>query len=176
VGGPIVGRSGATCKNTSATAETCGLASFAAVAGTTTGLTETVSESFATSQNGFNSTVTAQIGATTYTGSGLSLVPPASGGTAWGLSGGTLLHSITGSNNSSYQGSFVSSATYSANDSTAGITASGTLTNPGQVLTITLSQGGSTVATIVVDADGNGTITYASDNNKENVAGFTIFG
>jgi hypothetical protein len=173
VGGAIVGRSGATCTYTGTNTETCGQASFATVGGTTTGLTESINESFAAS--GQNYAATAQLSATTYSGSGLTLVPPSSG-TAWSLSGGTQLDSITGSGNSTYNGSFIISGSYSITDTTAGITASGTVAGATQSLTITLQQGGSTVATIVVDADGNGTITYASDGTKENVAGFTIFG
>jgi hypothetical protein len=173
VSGAVVGRSGATCitPSTSSSNETCGLASFATVAGATTGVTESVNETFTANGQNFNATAT--VTATTYSGSGLTLVPPSSG-TAWGLSGGTQLDSITGTGNATYNGSLATSATYSVNDSTAGITASGSIA--GTSLTLTLVQGTTTLATITVDPDGNGTITYAADGSKENVAGFTIFG
>ncbi|MEA2721408.1 MAG: hypothetical protein QOJ39_3272 [Candidatus Eremiobacteraeota bacterium] len=175
VGGALVGRSGATCiaPSQTATNETCGLALYSTVAGTTYGVTESVAESFTTTNNGFNSTATANVTATTYTGAGLTLVAPVAGNTTWGLSGGTQLDSITGTGTATYNGSFVTSASYAINDTTASITASGTIT--GTSLTVTLTQAGSTVATLVIDADGNGSVTYA-DSTKETVAGYTIFG
>jgi hypothetical protein len=64
--------------------------------------------------------------------------------------------------------------TYSVTDSTANVTASGSYTGSA-LLTLTLKQGGTTLARFTIDVDGNGTITYA-DNTTQNVAGFTIFG
>ena len=171
VGGPIVGRSGATCVATSNTAATCSIASFATVAGVTSGATETVSESFTVA--GSSTAVSAQLTGTTYTGSGLALVPPGSGSTTWGLTGGTQLDSITGTGNATYNGSIVTSASYSITDTTANISASGGIS--GSSLTLTLTQAGATIATVTIDADGNGSITY-SDNTREVVAGFTIVG
>jgi hypothetical protein len=168
-------RSGATCIAPSQTAanETCGLALYSTVAGTTYGIAESVAENFTTTNNGFNSTATANVTATTYTGSGLTLVAPGAGSTTWGLTGGTQLDSLAGTGTATYNGSFVTSASYAISDTTASITASGTIT--GTSLTVTLTQAGSTVATLVIDADGNGSVTYA-DSTKETVAGYTIFG
>lgn len=172
VGGSVVGRSGATCILTSSSTLTCGTAVFATVAGTTTGLTETLNQSFsATGQT--TGTITVQASGTTYTGTSFTLVPPSSG-TAWGLSGGTALDSLTGNGTANVNGSAVTSGNYSITDTTANVTASGSFSNSGP-LTLTLTQSGSTLATMVVDADGNGTITYA-DTTKQNVAGFVIFG
>jgi len=172
VGGAVVGHSGATCiASSNSPTETCGLASFATVGGTTTGLTESITETF-TSTGQITGTIAAQLAATTFTGAGLTLVPPSSG-TAWGLSGGTQLDSTTGTGNATVNGSITTSATYSFNDATAGITASGSIS--GTSLTVTLVQGSTTLATVTIDADGNGSVTYA-DSSKETVAGFTIFG
>ena len=98
VGGAVVGHSGATCIAPSQTAanETCDLALYSTVAGTTYGIAESVAESFTTTNNGFNSTANANVTATTYTGAGLALVAPSAGSTTWGLSGGSQLDSITG--------------------------------------------------------------------------------
>jgi hypothetical protein len=111
--------------------------------------------------------------ATTYSGSALALVPPSSG-TGWGLSGGTQMDSLSGTGTATLSGSLVTSGSYNITDTTAGITASGSFAGSGP-LTITLTQNGATLATITVDADGNGTITYA-DSTRETVAGFVIFG
>lgn len=174
VGGAVVGRSGVTCTSpsTSSNTQTCGTASFQTVAGTTTGLTATLTETF-TSTGQTSGNVSAQFNATTYSGSGLSLVAPSSG-TNWGLSGGTPMDTLSGSGSASFNGSIVTSGNYSITDSTAGISASGSFTSAGP-LTVTLTQGGTAVATFTVDALGNGTVTYA-DNSHETVAGFVIFG
>lgn len=171
-GGSVIGRSGVTCTANSGSTMTCGTASFATVAGTTTGLTASVNESF-TSTGQLTGTVTVQATGTTYTGTSFTLVPPSSG-TAWGLSGGTALDSLTGNGSATTNGSLVTSGNYTITDTTANITTSGSFSNSGP-LTLTLTQSGSTLATIVVDTDGNGTITYA-DSTKQNVAGFVIFG
>ncbi len=172
VNGAVIGRSGVTCVLTSQSTQTCGTAQFSTVAGTTTGLTGSLSESFtATGQT--TGTISAQFTGTTYSGSSLTLVPPSSG-TAWGLSGGTAMDTLSGNGTATVNGSLVTGGAYSVTDSTANITASGSYTGSA-LLTLTLKQGATTLATITIDVDGNGTITYA-DNTTQNVAGFTIFG
>jgi hypothetical protein len=174
VGGAVVGRSGVTCTSPSSTSttQTCGTAAFQTVAGTTTGLTATLTETFTqTGQTSGN--VNAQASATTYAGSGLSLVQPSSG-TNWGLSGGNVMDTLSGSGSAVFNGSAVASGNYSVSDTTAGVAASGSFTGSGP-LTVTLTQSGVTLATITIDVLGNGTITYA-DNSHETVAGFVIFG
>lgn len=174
VGGAVVGRSGVTCtaSSTTSTTQTCGTASFATVGGATNGLVASLVETF-TSTGQTTGTVSAQMTATTYAGSALALVPPSSG-TAWGLSGGTQLDLLTGSGNATFNGSLVIAASYVVGDTTTGINASGAYSGSG-TLTIALTQTGSTLATITIDVDGNGTITFA-DGTKETVAGFVIFG
>lgn len=174
VNGPVVGRSGATCVLTSASTQSCGTALFSTVAGITTGLTASLTETF-TSTGQFTGNVSAQFTGTTYSGAGSSftLVPPASG-TAWGLSGGAVMDSLSGTANATLNGSLVTAGTYSVTDSTAHVSASGSYSGSGP-LTITLTQSGTALATITIDVDGNGTITYA-DTTKQNVAGFVIFG
>jgi hypothetical protein len=176
VSGPVVGTSEVSClkRSPAAADETCGLALISTVAGTTFGIVESVADTFTSTNNGFNSTANATVTATTYTGAGLEFVqPPAFGGTNWNLTGGTQLDSVAGTGTASYSGSFVTSASYTINDSTASIASSGAV--GGTSLTFTLTQAGSTVATIAIDADGNGSVTYA-DLTKETVAGYTIFG
>ncbi len=172
VGGPVVGQSGVTCNATSGTAVTCGTASFQTVAGTTTGLTATVTQTLTPIPQGGAGTVSTQLSATTYSGSALALVAPSSG-TAWSLSGGTQLDTLTGSGSAAFSGSVVTSGNYSVSDSTQNVTAAGSFNNAGP-LTVTLAQGGATVATVVIDVDGNGTVTYPG-NTTQNVAGYVIF-
>ena len=89
VGGPQAGQSGASCTydNQSSSTVRCNLASFMAAGGETTGLLETVTESYDSTAKRWN----AQIAGTTYAGSGLSLVQPAPGGSTWGVQGGVQL-------------------------------------------------------------------------------------
>ncbi|HEY0615388.1 MAG TPA: hypothetical protein VGC96_12130 [Candidatus Elarobacter sp.] len=172
VGGAVAGRSGVTCVQTGTGTYQCGTASFQSVAGTTTGLVATINETLSGSGNG-SGNVNATLSATTYSGSGLTLVPPASG-TGWGLSGGAVLDAITGNGSASFSGSTVTTGNYSFADSTQSISASGSFSNAGP-LTVTLTQGGSNVATFTIDADGNGSVTYA-DATQNAVAGYVIFG
>ncbi len=172
-GGPVVGQSGATCTATSSTMVTCTTASFQTVAGSATGLTATVTESVTSLPQGGGGTVSAQLSATTYSGSGLALVAPASG-TAWTLNGGTPMDTLAGNGTATFSGSAVTSGNYSVTDTTQNVTASGSFSSAGP-LTVTLTQTGATLATIVIDVDGNGTVTYAG-GTVQAVAGFVIFG
>jgi hypothetical protein len=170
VGGAQVGQSGASCVPTSATAVRCNLASFMTAGGETTGLLETVTETFA------GNTWTAQISATaTYAGSGLSLVQPSAGGSTWGIQGGTQNDALTGSGTAQYNGSFASQLDYTTTSNPGGYSATAHLVAAHATLTITVSKNSATVATAVVDGDGNGTVTYAADSSTDTVAGFTIF-
>ena len=172
VGGAQAGQSGASCVPTSASVVRCNLASFMAAGGETTGLLETVTETFTS-----NGAWTAQISATTYTGSGLFLVQPASGGSTWGIQGGTQSDSLSGSGSYTQPSgsSFVSQLDYTTTSNPGGYSATAHLNAAAHnTLTITVSKNAATVATAVVDGDGNGTVTYA-DNSTDTVAGFTIF-
>jgi hypothetical protein len=140
--------------------------------GETTGLLETVTETYNSGTNAW----TAQISATTYAGSGLSLVQPPSGGSTWGIQGGTQIDALSGNGSAKYSGSFASQLDYTTTASDPnGYSATAHLVAAGATLTITVSKNGATVATAVVDGDGNGTVTYAADNSTDTVAGFTIF-
>ncbi|HEY0395840.1 MAG TPA: hypothetical protein VGD01_15175 [Candidatus Elarobacter sp.] len=172
VGGSVVGRSGVTCVQTGSNTVQCGTSSYQTVAGTTTGVVATINQTLTGNGNGSGS-VSATLSATTFSGSGLALVPPTSG-TNWGLSGGTALDTITGNGNASFSGSIVTNGSYSFTDSTQGISASGSFSNAGP-LTVTLTQSGATVATFTIDVDGNGSVTYA-DGTSNVVAGYVIFG
>ena len=172
VGGAQAGQSGASCVPTSSTDASCNLASFMAAGGETTGLLETVAETF----NSSNQVWSAQISATTYAGTGLSLVRPPAGGSTWGIQGGTQIDTLTGSGTAKYSGSFASQLDYTTTSSPGGYSATAHLVAATPAtLTITVSKNGATVATAVVDGDGNGTVTYAADNSTDTVAGFTIF-
>ena len=168
VGGAQAGRSGASCVPTSSTVTRCNLASFMTAGGETTGLLETVTETYNNS-----GTWTAQISATTYAGSGLSLVQPPAGGSTWGIQGGTQIDSLSGSGTAAYNGSFASQLDYTTTSSPGGYSATAHLVFANATLTITVSKNGATAATAVVYGDGN--VTYAADNSTDTVAGFTIF-
>ncbi|HWT04838.1 MAG TPA: hypothetical protein VN224_03705 [Xanthomonadales bacterium] len=171
-GGAQAGRSGASCVPTSSTAVRCNLASFMMAGGEMTGLLETVTETYNSSSGAW----TAQISATTYADSGLSLVQPAAGGSTWGIQGGTQIDALSGSGTAAYSGSFASQLDYTTTSSPGGYSATAHLSTAAHnTLTITVSKNGAAVATAVVDGDGNGTITYAADNTTDTVAGFTIF-
>jgi hypothetical protein len=139
----------------------------------TTGLLETVTESYDSTAQHW----TAQISGTTYAGSGLSLVQPAPGGSTWGIQGGVQLDTLSGSGTYTMPNgsSFDSQLDYTTTSDPDGYSAGAHLVAANATLTITVSKDGATVATVVVDGDGNGTVTYAADNSTENVAGFTIF-
>ena len=169
-GGAQVGRSGASCVPTSSTVVRCNLASFMAAGGEMTGLLETVTETYTG-----NAAWTAQISATTYADSGLSLVQPPAGGSTWGIQGGTQIDPLSGSGTAAYNGSFASQLDYTTTSSPGGYSATAHLVAAHATLTITISKNSATVATAVVDGDGNGTVTYAADNSTDTVAGFTIF-
>jgi hypothetical protein len=172
VGGAVVGRSGVTCVQTGTNTVQCGTASYQTVAGATTGLVATINQTLSGFGNGSGS-VSATLSATTYSGSSLALVQPASG-TAWGLSGGTALDTVSGNGSATFSGSIVTNGTYSFTDSTQSISASGSFSNAGP-LTVTLTQSGATAATFTIDVDGNGSVTYA-DGTSNVVAGYVIFG
>ena len=170
VGGAQVGRSGASCVPTSSSVVRCNLASFMTAGGETTGLLETVTETYNS-----NSAWSAQISATTYASSGLSLVQPSAGGSTWGIQGGTQIDALSGSGTAAYNGSFATQLDYTTTSNPGGFSGTAHFVAAGATLTITVSKNGATVATAVVDGDGNGTVTYAADNSTDIVAGFTIF-
>jgi hypothetical protein len=173
VGGTQVGQSGASCVPAPPSSNTtrCNLASFMTAGGETTGLLETVTETY----NSSSKVWSAQISATTYAGSGLSLVQPLSGGSTWGIQGGAQIDALSGSGTAAYNNSFASQLDYTTTSNPGGYSATAHLVAAGATLTITVSKNGATVATAVVDGDGNGTVTYAADNSTDTVAGFTIF-
>jgi hypothetical protein len=169
-GGAQVGQSGASCVPTSGAVTRCNLASFMTAGGETTGLLETVTETYTG-----NGASTAQVSATTYAGSGLSLVQPTAGGSTWGIQGGTQIDTLSGNGSDTYlSSSFASQLDYTTTSSPGGYSAAAHLVAAHATLTITVSKNSATVATAVVDGDGNGTVTYA-DNSTDTVAGFTIF-
>jgi hypothetical protein len=178
VGGTTIGQGGATCVPGSGTAVHCSLASFMLVGGITTGLLATVDENVTGGNNNLLFNGTATFSATAYAdaGGGLSLVPPAAGGSQWGVSGGSTIDSLAGGSGSvAYNGSFPTAIDYTQPATgSAGYTATAHLS--GWTLTITLAKSGTTAATVVVDDDGDGTVTYAADSSTEAVASFTIFG
>ncbi|MDB5040595.1 MAG: hypothetical protein JWN27_1321 [Candidatus Eremiobacteraeota bacterium] len=148
---------------------TCGMASADTIYNSgflTTGLVETVVETFDTSGN-----VSATISGTTYSGSGLALASPAPGNTAWGVTGGTQVDALSGSANVVYNGSIATSGSLTLTGSGSGTKATGTLA--ATVLHATVVQGSVTLATIDADADGNGTVLYGNGSTNV-VAGFTI--
>jgi hypothetical protein len=156
--------SGATCIQAPG-GQVCGIASFGTVSNVTSGFTESVAESF-----GAGGVVTAQITAQTDSGTAFALVAPTSGA-AWALSGATPISTVAGNASVAYNGSIAVSGTYTLTDSVFGIAMSGTLANA--ALHITLTRSGVTLATIGVDGDGNGNVTYA-DGSTNVVAGFTM--
>ena len=172
VGGAVVGRNGVTCMSTqSGSVDRCSIASSMTAAGETTGLVETITETL----NSDGTSWGAQISGTTYGGSGLALVPPAPGGADWGIQGGVPVDTLGGNGTAVYGGSYATELAYAVTFGPDAFSAAASYVLIPQTLTIRIARSGTGVATAVVDGDGNGVVTYASDNATDTVAGFTIF-
>lgn len=163
-------RAGITCSGalSGGPAAACGMAVTSAI-GTPVGVSMALGIAVVTA--GPSSTITETVAANTYTGSGLGIA--AGAGTAWNVTGGTLADTVTGTIVLNLSRGYVTSGTIAMRDSPSGITIAGTATASGAAFTVT--QGTTIIATVVVDATGTGTITYA-DGTTESISAWTLVG
>jgi hypothetical protein len=174
VGGPVVARSAATCTTAQPASgpETCSLAAWSTAGTQTTGVTETVGVSFGPTPGAASTRATAQISATVVSGAPLTIV--ASGTTAWTITGGTPIGALSGLAFADYYGFNLVDTGFEMTDALNGLESHSATIGP--AVGLNLDRAATPFAALHADADGIGTITYASDGATEPIAGFTIFG
>jgi hypothetical protein len=167
-----VAQIGVTCSAPTATPSTvtCGAADVLASATGSSGSTLATTQT-STAATGINltSTTTESFSASLFSGTTLGIAQGT--GTIWNVTGASPFSTVTGNISVTSNGSFPASGTLSLTDTVSNVTVSGTVAATG--ITLTIKQGATILATVVTDANGNGTITYA-DGTTETITDYTI--